>query len=83
MSFLARIQISGIDKIGMINNVTNVISKELNVNIRTMYIESHDGIFEGDIDIYVHNTEDLNELIHNLRKIKGVNKVSRVEEIDD
>lgn len=83
MSFLARIQISGIDKIGMINNVTTVISKELNVNIRTMFIESHDGIFEGDIDIYVHNTEDLNELIHNLRKIKGVNKVSRVEEIED
>ncbi|MFH2142465.1 MAG: ACT domain-containing protein, partial [Bacteroidota bacterium] len=44
---------------------------------------SNDGVFEGEIDIYVHNTEDLNELIQNLKKIKGVNKVARIENIED
>ncbi|MBU1721005.1 MAG: bifunctional (p)ppGpp synthetase/guanosine-3',5'-bis(diphosphate) 3'-pyrophosphohydrolase [Bacteroidetes bacterium] len=83
LSFLARIQLSGIDKIGIVNNVTNIISKELDVNIRSIYFESNDGVFEGEIDIYVHNTDDLDNLIHDLKKITGVNKVTRIEEIDE
>ncbi|GAB4277627.1 MAG: RelA/SpoT family protein [Marinilabiliales bacterium] len=83
MSFLARIQIEGIDRIGMINNITTVISKELDVNIRSLYVESNDGIFEGEIDLYVHNTDDLNELIMDLKKIDGVKKVTRVDISED
>ncbi len=82
LSFLARIRMSGIDKIGLVNSVTTVISKELDVNIRSISFDSHDGVFEGEIDLYVHNTEYLDKLIQNLKKVKGVNKVVRVEGVD-
>lgn len=83
LSFLASIRIMGIDKIGMINEITNVISKELNVNMRTVNIEVHDGIFDGSLDLYVHSTKDLNNLIMNLIKIKGVDSVKRIESIEE
>jgi guanosine-3',5'-bis(diphosphate) 3'-pyrophosphohydrolase len=83
LSFLARIRIMGIDKIGMFNEISNVISKELKANMRTVNIEVHDGIFDGVLDLYVHNTQDLNNLIMNLSKIKGVDSVRRVETIEE
>ncbi len=83
LSFLSSIQVSGIDKIGIINNITNVISKELNVNMRLVHIETHDGIFDGTIDLYVHNTGDLNNLILNIMRIKGVDSVKRIESIEN
>lgn len=79
LSYLVRIALSGYDRFGVYNNITTVISKELNVNIRTINLHGHDGIFEGTIDLYVHNTSDLNNLITNLIKIKGVEAVHRVE----
>jgi GTP diphosphokinase / guanosine-3',5'-bis(diphosphate) 3'-diphosphatase len=79
LSYLVRISISGFDRFGVYNNITTVISKELNVNIRTINLHGHDGIFDGTIDLYVHNTTDLNNLIKNLLKIKGVETVKRVE----
>lgn len=82
LSHLARIHIDGYDKFGVYNHITTVISKELNVNIRTINLHGHDGVFEGTIDLYVHNTSDLNNLIMNLMKIKGVESVYRVETKD-
>lgn len=79
LSFLARIKLNGFDKIGLINKITNIIYKDLNVNMRSINFESHDGIFNGLIDLYVHNTTDLNNLIMNLMKIKGVESVKRIE----
>lgn len=79
LSYLAKISVVGIDKIGMINEITSIISKQLSVNIRTVNFDVHDGIFEGLLDLYVHNTADLNNLIMNLSKIKGVDKVKREE----
>jgi len=79
LAFLGRISLKGIDDIGIVNNCTTVISKELNVNMRAIGFESHDGIFEGTIDVYVHNTNDLNNLIMNLSKVKGITQVSRME----
>ncbi len=79
MSFLARIRLAGIDRIGIISNVTGIISEELTVNMRAINFESHDGIFEGTIDLYVHSVTDLNNLIGNLGKVKGVKSVSRIE----
>jgi GTP pyrophosphokinase len=81
MSFLVRIAVSGIDRFGMYNEITTIISKELSVNIRSINLSSHDGIWEGHIDLYVRDTKDLNNLILNISKIKGVESVSRVEEI--
>ncbi|MQY78417.1 MAG: hypothetical protein GH151_04360 [Bacteroidetes bacterium] len=82
LSFLTRIRIMGIDKIGMFNEISNLISKELSINMRTINIEVHDGIFEGILDLYVHNTKDLNNLIMNLIKIKGIDSVRRIETIE-
>jgi guanosine-3',5'-bis(diphosphate) 3'-pyrophosphohydrolase len=83
LSYLVRIQLQGLDKFGIYNNITTIISKELSVNMRNINLISHDGIFEGSIDLYVHNTKDLNNLIMNLMKIKGVESVKRVEKIED
>ena len=79
LSFLACIRIQGIDKIGIVNSITNVISHDLNANIRKIAIETHDGIFEGTIELYVHDTKHLNNLIMNLFKINGVVSVNRIE----
>jgi GTP diphosphokinase / guanosine-3',5'-bis(diphosphate) 3'-diphosphatase len=78
-SFLVKIAISGIDRFGVYNDITTVITKQLNVNIRNINLQSHDGIWEGTIELYVHNTKDLNMLIMNIVKIKGVESVNRME----
>lgn len=78
-SFLVLIGLSGTDRFGIYNDITTVISKQLSVNIRNINLESHDGIWEGTMEIYVHSTNDLNNLIGNLAKIKGVNSVKRIE----
>lgn len=83
LAFLGRITLKGIDDVGIVSNVTTIISKELNVNMRSINFESHDGIFEGLIDVYVHNTNDLNNLIMNIGKIKGISQVSRQEITDE
>lgn len=83
LAFLGRISLKGIDNVGIVNKVTTVISDELRVNMRAINFESHDGIFEGTIDVYVHNSNDLNNLIMNLSKIKGISEVSRLEIIEN
>ncbi|MFA5325443.1 MAG: RelA/SpoT family protein, partial [Bacteroidales bacterium] len=77
MSYLARVSVNGIDRVGVINELTKEISLVLGVNIRKILIETHDEIFEGYIDLYVHNTDDLDKLIKSLRKIKGVENAVR------
>ncbi|HLW08554.1 MAG TPA: RelA/SpoT family protein [Marinilabiliaceae bacterium] len=81
LSFLALINLSGIDQIGIVSKITKVISDDQNVNMRSIHFESHDGIFEGAIYLYIHNTEDLNNLIFNISAIKGVHNVTRQERI--
>lgn len=82
-SFLVRISINGIDRIGLISEVTTIISKELNVNIRNINVSVYDGIFEGTIDLFVHHTRDLNNLIMQLSNIRGIASVKRIEEFKD
>jgi len=79
-SFIASISINGIDRIGLLNEVTTIISKELNVNIRNINVSVYDGIFEGTIELYVHHTRDLNNLIMQLSDLKGIASVKRIEE---
>jgi GTP pyrophosphokinase len=80
VSFLARIQMSGIDRMGLVNDITNIISSELKVNMTNINISVQNGIFEGTIDIYVHHTKDLNNLILKISNIKGIENVKRVED---
>lgn len=79
IAFLAGIKITGIDDMGLVNNVTRVISEELNVNMRSISFDSSDGVFEGTIMVYVHDTKHLKHLNAKLRLIKGVINVSRIE----
>ena len=81
LSFLAIINLTGIDQIGIVSKITKVISDDQNVNMRSINVESHDGIFDGIIHLYIHNVEDLNNLIYNIMKIKGVHTVIRQERI--
>jgi GTP pyrophosphokinase len=76
--FLARVTISGIDRIGLLRDVVKIISDEMNVNIRHLNAESHDGLFEDELDVYVHSTTDLNNLIGKLQKVEGVKEVKRI-----
>ncbi|MFN8241576.1 MAG: RelA/SpoT family protein [Bacteroidales bacterium] len=80
VSFLARIDMSGIDRIGLVKDITNIISSELNVNMRNINISVNNGIFEGTIDLYVHHTKDLNNLIMKISDVKGIESVKRVED---
>ena len=82
MSFLAVIKLNGIDSIGIVSDITMIISKESNVNMRTVHFETKVGIFEGMIHLYVHNTADLNNLMMKIASLKGVENVSRVENLD-
>ena len=79
LSFLVKVAMNGIDRFGIYNDITTVICTELNVNIRTINLTSHDGVWDGTIDLYVHDAKDLNNLLMSLNRIKGVNAVKRVE----
>ena len=83
VSFLARINMTGIDRIGLVNEITNIISSELKVNMTNINISVQDGIFAGTIDLYVHHTKDLNNLILKISNIKGIENVRRVEEFSN
>jgi len=79
LSFLARINMRGIDRLGILNELTQYITLVLSVNIRKIFIETHDGIFEGYIDLYVHSVEDLEKLMKQMSNVKGVMSVVRSE----
>ena len=80
LSFQVYIYIKGIDSMGLLNEVTQVISRQLNVNIRKLTIETEDGIFEGKIQLWVHDVDDVKTICNNLKKIQNIKQVSRVEE---
>jgi GTP pyrophosphokinase len=77
--YLARILLKGTDRMGMINDITKVTSEVMGVNIRRFNIGTEDGIFEGFIDLYVNDMDNLENLIKKLQRIKGLEKVSRKE----
>ena len=79
IAFLAGVRISGIDQVGLVNELTTVISDEYNVNMRSISFDTDDGIFNGSIMVYVNDTKHLTELMRKLRNISGVNTVSRLK----
>ncbi|WP_303222061.1 bifunctional (p)ppGpp synthetase/guanosine-3',5'-bis(diphosphate) 3'-pyrophosphohydrolase [uncultured Prevotella sp.] len=72
------LKIIGNDDIGIVNNITSVISKEENIMMRSINIDSHDGLFSGNLEINVEDTSKLNQLIKKLRIIKGVKQIIRL-----
>ena len=78
-NYLARIDLKGTDRIGMINDITILTSKVMGVNIRRFNIGTEDGIFEGFIDLYVHDIAVLEKLIQRLQQIPGITSVAKTE----
>ncbi len=79
ISLLTGVIINGIDDVGVIHKITNVVSGELKMNMRSMSIDSKDGLFEGKIMVYVNHKEELDELSKRLEKLEGINKVTRLD----
>lgn len=80
LSFLVTIYVRGIDNVGLLNEVTQVISRQLNVNIRKLTMETNDGIFEGKIQLYVHDVDDVRTICNNLKQVQNIKQVSRIED---
>ena len=78
-AFLAGLRITGTDRVGLINDVTSIISSDLRINMRGLTIDTEDGVFEGDIKLYVHDTSHLDMLINKLERVDGVFKVLRFD----
>ena len=79
MSFLAVIKITGIDTSGIAGEIATLIAKEEKVSMRMIHFDTRDGIFEGIIHLYVHNTADLNNIVSRIFQVKGVENVMRIE----
>ena len=78
VSYLASVEIRGIDRPGIILDLTRLITADFSINMRTINVHSHDGIFEGTISLYVKDIEGLNTLLDNIRQIKGMESVKRL-----
>lgn len=77
-TYTSHIRLSGIDNLGLVNDITSLISDNLHVNMKSISFSSDDGIFNGDIVVEVKNQTMLKNLIEKLKKINGIDKVSRV-----
>ncbi len=77
LDFTANLKLSGIDSVGLVNKVTQIISKQLHVDIKAINIYTNDGVFEGEITLKVHNETFLSEITKKLEKIEGIVKISR------
>lgn len=79
LAFLTGLHITGIDEVGLINKITTVISNDFKVNMRSITVDTNDGIFEGSIMVYVNNTKHLDNLINKLKEVVGVSSVTRFD----
>jgi len=79
ISFLTGLKIIGLDDVGVIHKITNLISGELRININAMTIEAKEGMFHGNIKVYVHDKEELDNLVNKLRALPGIEKVDRYD----
>ena len=79
LHFSVSLNIKGIDGVGVVNQITNVISQELNVNMERILIEAYDGIFDGTIRLRVHDVDDIKVICDNLKKLNNVRSVVRID----
>ncbi|MFM1932379.1 MAG: pyrophosphokinae [Bacteroidota bacterium] len=77
--FEVGVDFTGIDDVGLVHKITNIISSDMHVNMKAISFESNDGIFEGQVRVLVHDTEHLNLLMDKLRNVNGVLTVERSE----
>ena len=78
MHYLSTISLRGIDRMGILLDLAKIVSGDFSINIREIGIQSHDGIFEGTISLYVKDAESLNTVMDRIRKVKGIESVKRL-----
>ena len=83
LQYLTTVEIRGIDRMGIINEVTGVITRQFMVNISKFHIENHDGVFSGYVELYIQDTAHLNNLMDKLLKINGIDSVRRIDAPSD
>ncbi len=76
--YLSTLSLRGIDRMGILLDLAGIISGNFSINIREISVQSHDGIFEGTISLYVKDAESLNQVMDKILKIKGIDSVKRV-----
>ncbi len=79
ISFLTGIEIIGLDDVGVINKITNLISGDMRINISALSIEANEGIFKGSIKVFVHDKEELDGLVARLKQLSGIHSVDRFD----
>ena len=82
ISFLTGIKIIGLDDVGVINKITNLISGEMKININALTVEAKEGMFQGNIKVYVHDKEELEELVMRLKQLSGIHSIDRYDTED-
>jgi GTP pyrophosphokinase len=83
IAFLTGIKLTGIDDVGLVNKITNIITGQMNLNMRSISFDSRDGVFEGRIMVYVHDTEELEDLTSRLTALDGILEVNRFDSEDE
>ena len=81
-AFLVRIKLTGYDRLGLLNDITQVFAKDFELNIRTLHFDTTEKYFEGFVDLYILDLEHLNNLMSKISDINGVKHIERVEKID-
>ena len=79
ISFLTGLRITGLDDVGVIHKITNLISGELKININAITVEAKEGIFEGNIKLFVHDKDELDQLFQQLKELPGIQDVHRYD----
>ena len=81
-AYLSTIELRGIDRMGMLSDITHIVSDDFSINMREINLRSHDGIFEGKVSLYVQNVDALYALMDKFRQLKGLESVKRIENND-
>ena len=76
--FVATIRIGGIDRMGLLNEITQIISSQMNVNMRNLNVTCEDGMFSGTVELRVHDRQDLRLIIDNLKSVKDLQEISEI-----
>jgi GTP diphosphokinase / guanosine-3',5'-bis(diphosphate) 3'-diphosphatase len=79
ISFLTGVKIFGLDDVGVIHKITNLISGEMKINIAALTVEAKEGLFEGNVRLFVHDKEELDDLVIRLKKLPGIEAVERYD----
>ena len=83
IAFLTGIKLTGIDDVGLVNKITNIITGQMNLNMRSISFDSVDGVFEGKIMVYVHDTAELEDLVARMNALDGILEVGRFDSEDE